>query len=313
MAESHVLSSSPKHTNFISENIDKESVELLNNQTHLIYDGIRIKWLKDLCSLKNFVHNVVGLNGVCKSPGGKSKQFIDSNLDLIKTRYPGKQNTLSFHGKEGEPLKRYLVSVLQTNPVKNTDTSTDNLFYATAEIPTETKPLLGELIDKTVDSTNIDNNSFVHASHVCDCKIGSKTLKDIQSYIAILQRQMKSTNTIIDWTNNIIESMSVILFPSGSESGSVPYDTRLETLCREFSVILEEKDKTIKTVQKKLAHVQNERVSLNLTSEISGQIHRLILKLMSALNKRSVKVIEMIIPTYKHKVLTSQTKGTIEY
>ncbi len=82
---------------------------------------------------------------------------------------------------------------------------------------------------------------------------------------------MKSTNTIIDSTNSIIESMSVILFPSGSESGSVPYDTRLETLFREFSVILEEKDKTIKTLQEKLAHVENERASLNLTSEISGQ------------------------------------------
>ncbi len=70
MAESHVLSSSPKHTNFISENIDKESVELLNNQTQIIYDGIRIKWSKDHCSLKKFVHNVVGLNGVWKSPGG---------------------------------------------------------------------------------------------------------------------------------------------------------------------------------------------------------------------------------------------------
>jgi hypothetical protein len=158
----------------------------------------------------------------------------------------------------------------QTNPVKNTDTSTDNLFYTTAEIPTETEPLLGEL-DKTFDSTNIDNNSSMHASHVCDCKIGSKALKDIQSDIAILQRQMKSTNTIIDSTNNIIESMSVILFPSGSESGSVPYDTRLDTLFREFSVILEEKDKTIKTLQEKLAHVENERASLNLTSEISGQ------------------------------------------
>ena len=270
MAESHVLSSSPKHTKFISENIDKESVQLLNNQTHLIYDGIRIKWSKDLCCLKKFVHNVVGLNGVWKSPGGRSKQFIDSNLDLTITWYPGKQNTLSFHGKEGESLKRYLVSVLQTNPVKNTDTSTDNLFYTTAEIPTETEPLLGEL-DKTFDSTNIDNNSSMHASHVCDCKIGSKALKDIQSDIAILQKQMKSTSTIIDSTNNIIESMSVILFPSGSESGSVPYDTRLDTLFREFSVILEEKDKTIKTLQEKLAHVENERASLNLTSEISGQ------------------------------------------
>ncbi len=185
---------------------------------------------------------------------------------MIITWYPGKQNI----GKEGESLKTYVVSVLQTNPVKNTDTSTDNLFYTTAEIPTGTEPLLGEL-DKTVRSTNIDNNSSVHASHVCDFKIGSKALKNIQSDIAILQRQMKSTNTIIDSTNNIIESMSVILFPSGSESGSVPYDTRLETLFREFSVILEEKDKTIKTFQEKLVHVENERVSLNHTSEISGQ------------------------------------------
>ena len=71
-----------------------------------------------------------------------------------------------------------------------------------------------------------------------NCKVNSKALRDIKSEVAILQRQVESTNTLIDSTNAIIESMSAILIPSSSESGRIPYDVRLETFLGEFTEIL---------------------------------------------------------------------------
>ena len=76
---------------------------------------------------------------------------------------------------------------------------------------------------------------------------------------------MESTNTIIDAINAIIESMGAIL--KASESGRIPYDVRLETFLREFSVILKEMNMIITTLQEKLTKAENERDSLKLASQ----------------------------------------------
>ena len=44
MAGNTEVPSSANHTNFIVNNIDSESIKLLNDQAYLIYDGTRIKW-----------------------------------------------------------------------------------------------------------------------------------------------------------------------------------------------------------------------------------------------------------------------------
>ena len=111
MAVSCVISSSLNHTNFILENVDLEPIRLLNNQAYLTYDGTRIKWAQDFSSLQNFVKNVAGLSGEWESPGGRAKRFNDSNLDFVMTWYPGKLNSLIFHGKEGESFKKFLVRI----------------------------------------------------------------------------------------------------------------------------------------------------------------------------------------------------------
>ena len=77
MAGNTAVPSSVNHTNFIVNNIDSESIKLLNDQAYLIYDSTRIKWQHVLRSLKNFVENVAGLIGKWKSPGGTTKQFRD--------------------------------------------------------------------------------------------------------------------------------------------------------------------------------------------------------------------------------------------
>ena len=88
MAGSCEISSSPNHKNFILENVDLESIRLLNNQAYLTYDGTRIKRAQDFPSLNNFVINVAGLSGEWESPGGREKRFKDSNLDFAMTWYP---------------------------------------------------------------------------------------------------------------------------------------------------------------------------------------------------------------------------------
>ena len=120
------ISSSLNHTNFILENVDLEPIRLLNNQAYLTYDGTRIKWAQDFSSLQNFVKNVAGLSGEWESPGGRAKRFNDSNLDFVMTWYPGKLNSLIFHGKEGESFKKFLVRILQTNSANQTDDNNQN-------------------------------------------------------------------------------------------------------------------------------------------------------------------------------------------
>jgi hypothetical protein len=143
MADSHGLLSSPKLINVEFENVDINSIKLLKDQADLVYDGTRVIWTRDLPSLEKFVENILGLTGKWKSSGGKAKQFINSNLDLIITWYPGKLNSLTFNGKKAETFKNFLVSVLSTNSVKLINTDTDCLSQLTADKSTITKSQSG--------------------------------------------------------------------------------------------------------------------------------------------------------------------------
>ena len=216
--------------------------------------------------LQNFIKNVAGLSGEWESPGGRAKRFNDSNLDFVMTWYPGKLNSLIFHGKEGESFKKLLVRILQTNSANQTDAITDGVLNTTTKTPLEPN-LLSGVLDETTNNTSAHINSSVYNGYCCESRIDSKVLKVIKSDVAALQTQMNSVNAIIDSTNVIIESMSAILIPSGPESGRVPYDLRLETFLQEFSLILKEKNKTITNLQEKLIQVENERDLLKFASQ----------------------------------------------
>ena len=136
--------------NFSLDRVDIPSIKLLNIKTHLVYDGTRIKWSNDLISLKNFTENIVGLVGCWRSPGGKSKQFVSNDLDLTMTWHPGKQNSLLFSRKDGESLKKLLISTL------NTPSDT------TYQISDEPKSSTGESRDigKITNSSECPNQSI---------------------------------------------------------------------------------------------------------------------------------------------------------
>ena len=81
------------------------SNQIVKEKAYFIYDGERLKWTQHYCVLKNFVENIVGLEGLWKSPGGISKQFVSTHYNLNMTWYPGKQNSLVLHGRDGKSLK----------------------------------------------------------------------------------------------------------------------------------------------------------------------------------------------------------------
>jgi predicted RNase H-like nuclease (RuvC/YqgF family) len=180
------------------------------------------------------------------------------------TWYPGKLNSLLFHGKDGDMFKEFLVSVLVSNCLEQTKVYTDCSSPTVADALPETEPPLAESI-KTVSENSVDFNPSSPEYHTCACRSYTANLKDVKLDIAVIQKQIESINRVIDSTNDIIQSMSVILNPSGTESHHISYDLRVETLLREFSSILNEKnreleqrDNIINSLQEKLIKVENE-------------------------------------------------------
>jgi hypothetical protein len=141
--------------------------------------------------ITEFVKNVAGLSGEWESPGGRAKRFNDSNLDFVMTWYPGKLNSLIFHGKEGESFKKFLVRILQTNSANQTDAITDGVLNTTTKTPLEPNLLSGDL-DETTNNTSTHINSSVYNGYCCESRIDSKVLKVIKSDVVALQTQMKS-------------------------------------------------------------------------------------------------------------------------
>ena len=139
MADGHDLLTSPKYKKLSFETISINSINLLKDQADLVYDGKRVIWSRDFFSLQNFVKNVIGLSGTWRSNGGKSKQFADTtDLSFIMTWYPGKLNSLTFKGRDGQSFKTWLLNVLISKRVKRTDTD-EGCLHALAETSVKSK------------------------------------------------------------------------------------------------------------------------------------------------------------------------------
>ena len=70
----------------------------------LHFNGNKSLWSNDLDSLKNFVVNVLILQGKWLTLGGNTKQFKSSNGNVIINWYNKKQQTLNFQGRDGPAL-----------------------------------------------------------------------------------------------------------------------------------------------------------------------------------------------------------------
>ena len=264
MAAGHVSASSLDNLNFLVKCVDTNTIKSLKDKAHLIYEGNRIKWTQDLDSLKYFIENIVGLNGRWRSPGGKSKQFNSTNADLSITWYPGKQNSLSFQGKDGIVLKDFVVKMLE-EPNIDSPNSSAKFSTQTADPVAEPCEKLCEIVADT--KAAIEPELYVSSHHTCDCNPCGNDIKNVKLDIEDLQKQISSINNVIDSTNGIIESISEILLPG--DGGGLTHDRRTESMVNELFKIIDEKnevimdrDNIIRELRTKLLEAESERDSL---------------------------------------------------
>ena len=78
---------------------------------YLHFNGDQLLWSNDLYSLKNFVVNVLKLQGKWLTLGGNTKQFKSSNGNVI----------INFQGRDGPALRDKLVELVRKKPGTSTD------------------------------------------------------------------------------------------------------------------------------------------------------------------------------------------------
>ena len=87
MAAGHLKVSSSNTSNKSAIFADFYEINKHQDRRYLSYDGKRFRWAGNLESLKNVVENGVKLLGIWTSPGGSSKMFTCSYLDLGTVQY----------------------------------------------------------------------------------------------------------------------------------------------------------------------------------------------------------------------------------
>jgi hypothetical protein len=120
--------------------------------------------------LKIFVEDVVSLSGIWKSPGGTAKQFQCSDYDLTLTWYPGKQNTITFHGKDGEMLKEFLMRLLS----KPRDKQATNIWPVNSVPTTDIEP------DMQQEASGNTNDVAAEKPHCSNCEDMAIKLSEIE-------------------------------------------------------------------------------------------------------------------------------------
>ena len=264
------MSSSTKRKNFSLQAINTNAIKLLNNQNYLVYDGIRVKWTNDLCSLQNFIEIVVGLTGKWNSPGGTAKRFTDSNSKFIMTWYPGKQNTLTFNGKEGESFKKILASILDTNCViKQTNTISGSSLQVTTKISAANSHIIDNNL-VTKDSASLIYNWSCN-THVKDIEFNliadNSTLEELEDFIDsayyivnvaatpnFARAAGNSTPRRTDDTQTIVEAQFLA------------FKENVESQIEKLSTIVSEQNHTINTNKLELCQLKSK--NLNLKSRI---------------------------------------------
>ena len=93
---------------------DLQGIYRHKSSQDIVYDGKRIRWHNDYESLQKLIVRVFAQRGKWKSAGGTSKKFVSSIADLSCTWYPGKLNSLLFHGETGDLVNEILVTACKS-------------------------------------------------------------------------------------------------------------------------------------------------------------------------------------------------------
>ena len=156
---------------------------------NLSYDGIRIRWTGSLDTLKEFVESVIKLQGRWSSPGGSTKKFTCSNIDLTITWCAKKQNTLILHGHASFVLIETLIKVCNslstsrniTNPysatnddIKLTNSPLESMpseLRENADIIDLTKNLAVIAPNETPENVSVTDIETKRYDHDCGCQM----------------------------------------------------------------------------------------------------------------------------------------------
>ena len=159
--------------------LDPEACEL----EYLHFNGDKLLWSNDLDSLKNFVVNVLKLQGKWLMPGGNTKQFKSSNSNVIINWYSKKQQILNFQRCDGPGLRDKLVELVLTKPGTSTDMQASGPLESVSEVTSNDKPQ----VLAAGEGSGLDN---------CDCKGLSREMfaemEGVKPELVILQNQVEA-------------------------------------------------------------------------------------------------------------------------
>ena len=108
------LETSSSNGNICLSTWDLQGIYRHKSSQDIVYDGKRIRWQNDYESLQKLIECVFAQQGKWKSAGGTSKKFVSSIVDLSCTWYPGKLNSLLFHGETGDLVNEILVTACKS-------------------------------------------------------------------------------------------------------------------------------------------------------------------------------------------------------
>ena len=204
-------------------------------------------WSNDLDSLKNFVVNVLKLQGKWLTPGGSTKQFKSSNGNVIINWYNKKQQTLNFQGRDGPGLKDKLVELVRKKP------------EPLVSIEQTMQPSLSEEANSCQlnDGTSIDDDSSPNCPQQ---RSNSETVTDIEGLklnLLILQKTVEENTKLLFIINTKHQD------ENASSSELLDYKKRCETLLSSVS----KKDNAIKDLEEECLTFESRVLSLEQGNE----------------------------------------------
>ena len=168
------------------------------------YDGKRISWHNDYVSLQKFIECVFAQQGKWKSAGGTSKKFVSSIADISCTWYPGKLNSLLFHGKTGDLVNEILVTVCKSTSF--------NTFENSVKVCVQNIPVLNSRDTDGMTNSSHTQTSNVSRSAVKDmCKQPSPKYVDQSSQTVDHNREQCLCVDLLSEFDNIKVNFEIIL------------------------------------------------------------------------------------------------------
>ena len=275
MAAGHLKVSSSNTSNKSAIFADFYEINKHQDRRYLSYDGKRFRWAGNLESLKHFVENGVKLLGIWTSPGGSSKMFTCSYLDLTVTWYPGKQNTLMLKGTTSLELADTLIEVCSTSisgiSAKDSKTSNgDNItLESTSQVPMEKAKQKHEnetfsVEQDEVRSTSISSTILQGSTTNCRCNLLAADIEGIKLDMVIMQMQIES--------NNVSQNRVLNKLGERDEISCLKQDLhkereRSKELEKDMIILVEGRNREVEELNNTIASLQNTLESTEMTNK----------------------------------------------